>query len=391
MNFNSKEITESLIIPKGLSDMLPSSEKVDSGAFSRLLDDNKVVASYKMYWLLGILDEVSTGKKEIPFKNLIARMIVYAWYPTLQFKLNFGVFDNLKKPINYIALKYKFKSNCNEKDLFEFIVKSDDKELKMMIRELTYNVPYRLISPFFSEKLRGVKNHEKNNIIVEESLKSSLCLYKIIKEDENKIVINDGWDDYLKDNYRIIKCWIYYKLVCFLQKRNPNTPAIAFKLETPKKEKLLKPRKIWKEIIIEDKVNDIYTDREFSNENFKKYGVLSIDHFIPWSFVLHDEMWNLAPTFKNINSSKSDKLLYFNDCINDFSRIQYKAFKYLCLKNKAHELEDYMNILNVDNPCEYYRYSDESDFQDKLKKNISPLYQIAENQGFEVIRKQYLL
>lgn len=63
----------------------------------------------------------------------------------------------------------------------------------------------------------------------------------------------------------------------------------------------------------------------------------------------------------------------------------------MCLKNKAHELEDYMNILNVDNPCEYYRYSDESDFQDKLKKNISPLYQIAENQGFEVIRKQYLL
>ena len=50
-----------------------------------------------------------------------------------------------------------------------------------------------------------------------------------------------------------------------------------------------------------------------------------------------------------------------------------------------------MNILNVDNPCEYYRYNDEGDFQDKLKKNISPLYQIAENQGFEVIRKQYLL
>lgn len=32
--------------------MVPRSNKVDSRTFSRLLDDDKVVASYKMYWLL---------------------------------------------------------------------------------------------------------------------------------------------------------------------------------------------------------------------------------------------------------------------------------------------------------------------------------------------------
>lgn len=28
-------------------------------------------------------------------------MIVYSWYPLLQYKLNYGVFDNLKKSVNY--------------------------------------------------------------------------------------------------------------------------------------------------------------------------------------------------------------------------------------------------------------------------------------------------
>ncbi|MDU1032741.1 HNH endonuclease domain-containing protein [Clostridium sp.] len=27
-----------------------------------------------------------------------------------------------------------------------------------------------------------------------------------------------------------------------------------------------------------------------------------MDHFIPWSFAFHDQMWNLVPTFNNINS-----------------------------------------------------------------------------------------
>ena len=81
-------------------------------------------------------------------------------------------------------------------------------------------------------------NEFKNNLIVDLSQESETCLYKIIKGKEDKIVINDCWLDYLKENYRVIKEWIYYKRICFLQKRNPNVPAIAFKLEAPKRRKL---------------------------------------------------------------------------------------------------------------------------------------------------------
>lgn len=54
--------------------------------------------------------------------------------------------------------KYKFKFNCDEKKLVDFLYNSCDIELKPIMRELTYNVPYRLISPFFSDELPGMKD-----------------------------------------------------------------------------------------------------------------------------------------------------------------------------------------------------------------------------------------
>ncbi|MBO0573710.1 HNH endonuclease [Clostridium botulinum] len=316
-------------------------------------------------------------------------MIVAAWYPIMQYKLSFGVFDNLQKPINYVALKYGFASNCNENDLLKFLCESEDKELKKMMRDLTCMVPYRLLSPFFKDKLKGQNKSSKNKIIQELSVESDTCFYKIIKEGKNRIIINEDWAQYLNENYRVIKSWIYYKLVCFLQKRNPNVPAIAFKLEAPKNRELASATKIWKEIIVSKGPKDIYTGKDFTKENYEIYGGLSIDHFIPWSFVLHDEMWNIVPTFKNINSSKSDKLLNYNRYIDDFCDMQYMAVTHILEKRKQKDLESYIDVLKIENFQEYLKYKPKEEFTKKLKQCISPLYQIAENQGIEVMDRVF--
>lgn len=384
--------TDIFVLNKEIQTVPPINNKIGSLIFSRLLDEDKVVASYKMYWLLGILDEASVGNVEIEFKKIIARMIVYAWYPQRQYKLSFGVFDNLKKPINYVAERYKFSPNCNEAELLAFLYNNiEDKELLKMMKELTFHVPYRLLSPFFTDKLHKVKDSSKNNLITELSLHSEECLYKIIKDKENRIIINECWIDYLKNNYKVIKAWIYYKLVCFIQKRNPNVPAIVFKLEAPKNRKLSKATKLWKKIIAAKEVADIYTGKKFTENNFAEYGVLSIDHFIPWSFVLHDEMWNLVPTFKNINSAKSNSLLDYNKYIKKFCSAQYKAFSYLCdskakSSTEKNAIEEYANMLKIDNPYEYSKYSTQYKFDESIRQCISPLYQIALNQGFEIIK-----
>lgn len=203
-NIFENSISDVLVKPIGAV-MVPKSNKVDSRTFSRLLDDDKVVVSYKMYWLFGILEEVTLGNTEIEFNKVVARMIVAAWYPIMRYKLSFGAFDNLKGPVNYVALKYGFTSKCDESELLKFLCESKDKELNKMMWDLTCMVPYRLLSPFFKDKLKGKHKSSINKIIEKLSLESDTCLYKIIKEGKNRILINENWAQYLNENYRVIK------------------------------------------------------------------------------------------------------------------------------------------------------------------------------------------
>ena len=239
---------ESIILPKEIS-QVPYSNEVDYATFFRVLRNDKVAASYKMYWLLSLLDEVSIGHTEIEFKKLISKMVVYAWYPLLKFKLSFGLCDNLAKVVNYISDTYNLESNYDEHKLLDFIYTSEDKTLNKMLKELTLNGPYRFSSPFFEDKLKGQKKVQK--MIEELSSEDTKCIYEIYKNEKNEncIRVKENWCNYLKYNYKIIQGWAYYKLVCFLQKRNPTVLGIAMKLEAPKSRDLREQTKIWKKII----------------------------------------------------------------------------------------------------------------------------------------------
>lgn len=370
---------------------VPYSNEVDYATFSRVLSDSKVAATYKMYWLLGLLDEVAIGNVEISFRKLISRMITYAWYPILAYKLSFGLCDNLVKVVNYIADTYNLGSNYDEKKLLEFIYNNEDKILNKMMKDLTYNVPYRFLSPFFEKELKGSDKSKVEKKIEELSKESKTCVYSIYrnKDNESYIRINDGWGNYLKYNYKIIQGWAYYKLVCFLQKRNPNTPGIAMKLEAPKTRNLTAQTAIWKEIIQRKHIVDIYTDKEFIDDNYKTYGVLSLDHFIPWSFVLHDQMWNLVPTFKNINSKKSDNLLDYDAYIDKFCNIQYEAFEFVVNEKKKNQIEEYREMLKIADPKGFLDKESKEVFFKMIKKEVYPVYNIAVNQGFGVVSELF--
>ncbi|NMF04666.1 HNH endonuclease domain-containing protein [Clostridium beijerinckii] len=377
---------QTIILPKEICEV-PYSNEVDYATFSRSLRDDKVVASYKMYWLLALLDEISLDNFEIEFRTLICKMVVKAWYPLLKYKLSFGLCDNLAKVATYISDKHNLESNYDERKLFEFIYSSQDKTLNKMLKELTLNVPYRFLSPFFENKLRGQKKVQK--LIEELSKEDNECIYEIYKndKDENCIRIKGNWCNYLKYNYRIIQGWAYYRLVCFLQKRNPNVPGIAMKLEAPKNRDLRDQTKIWKQVIEQRHITDLYTGLDFTETNYNDYGVLSIDHFIPWSFVLHDQMWNLVPTFKNINSKKSDNLLQYDTYIDKFCEMQYEAFCFVVDENRKNQMEEYGQVLKVDNLRKFKKENKEEEFIRRMKQEIGPVYGVAVNQGFGVLDK----
>lgn len=367
---------------------VPYSREVDYITFSRVLKDDRVVASYKMYWLLAILDEVQEGNIEIEFRKLITRMIAYAWYPISKFRLYFGAWDNLGKVVNYISDTYNLKPNINKSELIDFIYNSNDKELNKMIKNLTYNVPHKFLSPFYD----GIAKEPPLKTVMILSKEHKRWIYEIYRnsDEENCIRIREGWDDYLKYNYKIIQGWVYYKLVCFLQKRNPNVPGIAMKLEAPQNRNLTTQTKIWTSIIERKNIIDLYTGLPFTQENYKEHGNLSMDHFIPWSFVLHDQMWNLVPTFKNINSQKSDNLFIYEDYIEGLAQLQYDAFCFVVDENKKDEIEEYRGILRVPDAVAFKGKGSYEEFFKRYKDGTCPIYNIAANQGFKVVNGIYI-
>lgn len=367
---------------------VPYSREVDYITFSRVLKDDRVVASYKMYWLLAILDEVQEGNVEIEFRKLITRMIAYAWYPISKFRLYFGAWDNLGKVVNYISDTYNLKPNINKGELIDFIYNSNDKELNKMIKNLTYNVPHKFLSPFYE----GIAKEPSLKTVMILSKEHKRWIYEIYRnsDEENCIRIREGWDDYLKYNYKMIQGWVYYKLVCFLQKRNPNVPGIAMKLEAPLNRKLTTQTKIWTSIIERKNIIDLYIGLPFTKENYKEHGNLSMDHFIPWSFVLHDQMWNLVPTFKNINSQKSDNLFNYEDYIEGLAKLQYDAFCFVVDDKRENEIEEYRGILRVPDAVAFRGEGSYEEFFKRYKEGTCPIYNIAANQGFKVVNGIYI-
>ena len=382
-----KDISSTIITDPFSAITLPYDGSVDLNSFSRILED-KLSSSYKIFWFFGIYEEIIKGNKYIPFRRLVCRMIAIAWYPVTQYKLNLGIQDRLYDLVMLIHERYNIPCDEKEYKLLDFLENVRDVEIEKRIKVLHEYVPYRLLTPFFTKELALTKevfkknDSKRNKFIAQLTKEDERAIYKI-DVDNKMIEINDSWYKYIRVNQAIVCGWMHYKLVCYLQKRNPNVPAIPFKITAPGKRDLSKATKLWTEINRDKTVSDIYTGKELTEENFSNYGNLSIDHFIPWSFVLHDELWNLAPTFKNVNSQKSNKLPDLNLYMDKFCEIQYKSFDIMQRNPKRYKkyLEGYLSI-NI--AANNQRKIGKEEFNKRLKANIEPLYQIAFNQGYGV-------
>lgn len=369
---------------------LPQSQEVDTRVFANMLDYSTQSASYKPLWLGGILAEAIKGKKEITFKEIACHMISKVWYPINHCKLSFGSQDSLPKIVSNIREKYDIKPDEKASVIYNIIYNTQDKETIKQINVLYNMVPYRLLSPFY--KINSKENFNKK--MKELTLADKNAFYTFIEREGEKIIcLGDAWHKYLNDNQVIINAWIEYSLIYFLQKKNPNVPAIPLKITPPDKRDLGEATKFWKYFGTKKGLRDIYINKSFTEQNINEYGGLSIDHFIPWSFVLHDEIWNLAPSFKNINSSKNNALPNLEIYMKDFCNLQYQIFDFI--RNGEHDgkqqklmaklLEDYVHIMpsNWDSTKTWYQLSSDK-FMDCLSNTIMPLYQIAYNQGYDI-------
>jgi hypothetical protein len=167
-----------------------------------------------------------------------------------------------------------------------------------------------------------------------------------------------------------------WNLTTFLQKRNPNVPNIAAKIVKPiQRDSLLKQHHYWDKVIqITGPIHCIYTNKLLY---VKQY---DLDHFIPWSFVAHDLIWDLLPADPSINSSKSNNLPSLDKYLSSYARMHQNALQIIYREDSNNKLlEDYL-ILH-DSISELV-YASEENFYNLFKKTFLPMTQIAENMGF---------
>jgi hypothetical protein len=274
------------------------------------------------------------------------------------------------------------KSSEKKEVIIETIKDADDKELKRMKQILTYNVPYRLQAPFMSDfkgtDWKGSKSDLAGRINTYANL---LYRFNHIDGLDSKIVMDVEWADYIRCNYKIISGWIQYNMILYLQRRNPSVPGIPNKLFPPQERKLERVKTFWKTIVEIAPIYDIYGKIQMEKNN------ISIDHFVPWSYVAHDELWNLSPTTRGINSSKSNHLPDWNLYFGSLCDLEYQAYKLIWRYDAVHKEFDKCAREHLNNEDVKYRLYREglskAEFTVGLEDVIKPVYTAARNLGFD--------
>lgn len=364
---------------------LPYSEELNIGHLSRLFENT--TNCYKFFWFQAILRKIDGVHCRFTFDELINEMIADAWYMVTEYHLRLGplgITDNLEEVVKYIYENYGIIPSEKREKLLEFLQKTEDKRISKYKSDLTLNVPYRLQVPFYDEINieRNMWNGSKQNLTNEINRQKRLIYYfRLISGLGTVIEVDDLWAEYLLRHKEILKGWTQLKLIQYLQNKNPSVPGIADKIEAPFSRDIERVRKYWKLIIqIDPSIREIYGDTVLANKD------ISVDHFVPWQYVAHDELWNLHPTTKSINSSKSNSLPSWNLYFNLLGQLEYRAYE---LKDQNEIIaQEFRKIIpyhlnNQEIRSQLYADGlDKNAFIGRLEHVVEPVYESAQMSGF---------
>ena len=360
---------------------LPYSDELNIEYLGRLFDNTS--ECYKFFWFKAIVTKVTEEHKiEMSYEELVDEMIADAWYMVTEYHLNLGPSDTLENLVKYIKAQYPNLKSCEEKPvILDFLKNTDDREIIGMKRKLTYNVPYRLQAPFM-DALKGSEwNTSESNLIEKINREKRLMYYfSALNGLSTRIRVDNDWAEYIVKNQDIIRGWLEYKMIIYLQKRNPSVPGIADKLCPPHERKLDKVKKYWKLILTIEPVHEIYNGQLLTEND------ISIDHFVPWSYVAHDEMWNLSPTTRRINSAKSNNLPDWDIYFGRLAHQEFQSYRLIWKYDEVHREFDKCAKEHINSDDVRYRVYrkglDFDEFAGELRSVILPVYQSARNCGF---------
>lgn len=307
--------------------MLPESRQVDVTVLSRLFANT--TNSYKYLLLFAILDSLESRYAtlesfplRIPVRELGVSMLVNAWFPHTYFRLSFGTQDQVAKLLDRLApeagdQKFSFDTPGRERLRSHLQHRCTDADLRTVLRY----VVQRLLRGFFEAELRGRKDSEIDSALTSlarEGFDDRRPLYRI--DTDSHVTLHPDWVAYLTRNLALIRGWGAWEWVCYMQSRNPHVPAVPEKLFPPQERASLGDQiGFWNHAFAGRELVCIYSGKSLGARQ------AALDHFLPWSFLAHDRLWNLVPVSPSANCSKSDCLPSLDKYLAPFIEMQLEG------------------------------------------------------------------
>lgn len=208
---------------------------LDIESFSLMMKNPS--SCYKFYWLEALVVLISEGVTKTTFDVVIDEMIANAWYSVREFHIHLSgmvegeVRDGLERAILTLTELSRLPANASKTQI-KNAIRDYNPKLKNFKERLTHMVPYRALAGFF---------------------------------DRSEEVVNWG-----------STVW----MVKYIQQFSSSVTPLPYTLGSSSQLK--------KEIFFNPAWIRMIQDNTVSIMGWIQYDV---DHFVPWSFVMNDELW----------------------------------------------------------------------------------------------------
>ncbi len=240
-------------------------------------------SSYKFGFLKSIIDNLCNVDEnlKLSFDQLFSKFAEIYWNLILKYNL-----------------RQKVPTNDNKKSFIEQILLGARE--KYRIDEI---IPYEsLTAPMMLDISHQVKVKCKTCVVGALFEDTKKLFYSFSRKDE-WIQINPRVYEFLYKHKVMIEKLNYYEWARFLEKVNNDKAAdhILTKLDESSKRNNLS---YYRRILFEEFENKTC----FYCGKILKPDKIDVDHFVPWSFIKDDNLWNLVLACPDCNRSKNDKL-----------------------------------------------------------------------------------
>ncbi|MBF2735746.1 MAG: hypothetical protein ISN26_06725 [Betaproteobacteria bacterium AqS2] len=375
---------------------LPSDKDVTVAYLDKALD--KTTNSYKFLLLKTILqcmeDYRGQGHLAISFDLIRRGKLANSWFPSLQFRLNFGKQDQIEKALRKVETIVPADAYTSIEQVNRALEEEASALSKVKaVQDLTEYSIGRLIRRAFDQEVAELKQELKQKGVKPSDYDYQIKIkipgwsrkrfegddppiYRI--EDKAEIVIHERWCRYLSKNLKIINGWLDNQWMQTLARKNPNVPGLAHKLwELPNdRDSLRKQRDGWEEYLRNHALDCIYSQPVSRIDNAE----FALDHFLPRSWVGHDQMWNLIPIAPKTNSRKKH-FLPARDEIEKLASAHFDLLDFAFnneFPHRSNMLDDYRFGLHVKDAV----LKDREKLHEAYLGTIEPLLLLAHRQGF---------